>query len=117
MIVSQDLKDPVDLDFLRNITDCDVEFEQDLLKTFIESSRNHVRKMEKSIGDLHSNDWYLSSHSFKGSSAVIGAFSLAKMLEEVQSQKDATDEDKIKILKNIKEALYNVLIFLSRSLI
>ena len=42
MIASQDLKDPVDLDFPRNITDCDVEFEQDLLKTFIESSGNDV---------------------------------------------------------------------------
>jgi HPt (histidine-containing phosphotransfer) domain-containing protein len=117
MIVSQDLKDPVDLDFLRNITDCDVEFEQDLLKTFIESSGNDVRKMEESIGNPHSNDWYLSSHSFKGSSASIGAFSLAKMLGEAQSQKDATDEDKIKILKNIKETLDNVIQFLSKSLV
>ncbi len=63
--MSQDIIDPVDLDFLRNITDCDIEFEQDLLKTFIESSGNDIRRMEESIGNAHNNDWYLSSHSLR----------------------------------------------------
>ncbi|MDA9231605.1 hypothetical protein N9O56_03470 [Rickettsiales bacterium] len=115
--MSQDIIDPVDLDFLRNITDCDIEFEQDLLKTFIESSGNDIRRMERSIGNTHNNDWYLSSHSFKGSSASIGAFSLAKMLEEAQLKKDAPDEDKMKILKKIQKDLNIVIEFLKESLV
>ncbi len=112
--VDKNLKTPVDLEFLRNITDNDIEFERDLLKIFIESSKNDIKKMEASIGDPNNNDWYLSSHSFKGSAASIGAFSLAKSLEYAQFHKDDPDEDKIKTLKEIKEKLAVVTKFLTK---
>ena len=114
IIVSKDLKDPVDLQFLRNITDCDIEFEKDLLKIFIESSKNDIKKMENSLGDPKSNDWYLSSHSFKGSAASIGAFPLAKSLEYAQFHKDDSDAEKVKMLKEIKEKLEVVVKFLTK---
>lgn len=112
--VSKDLKDPVDLEFLRNITDYDAEFEKDLLKIFIESSNNDINKMEGSLGDPRSNDWYLSSHSFKGSAASIGAFSLAKSLEYAQFHKDDADEEKMRMVKEIKDKLDVVIKFLTQ---
>lgn len=113
MKIDEALQDPVDLEFLRNITDHDDEFEKDLLKIFIEGSKNDIKKMEESLGNPQSTDWYLSSHSFKGSAASIGAFSLAKTLEYAQFHKDANDEDKIKTLKEIKEKVSVVIEFLS----
>ena len=112
--VSKNLKDPVDLEFLRSITDYDSEFEKDLLKIFIESSNNDIKKMEQSLGNPKSNDWYLSSHSFKGSAASIGAFSLAKSLEYAQFHKDDPDGEKIKTLNEIKEKLEIVVVFLTK---
>lgn len=112
--VDENLKDPVDLEFLRNITDHDEEFEKDLLKIFIESSKNDIKKMEESLGDPQSNDWYLSAHSFKGSAASIGAFPLAKVLEYAQFHKDVSDAEKIETLKEIKEKLVVVTEFLTK---
>jgi HPt (histidine-containing phosphotransfer) domain-containing protein len=112
--VTKALKEPVDLEFLRNITDYDAEFEKDLLKIFIESSNNDIGKMEESLGDTKSNNWYLSSHSFKGSAASIGAFSLAKSLEYAQFHKDDLDEDKMKTLTEIKNKLDIVVKFLTK---
>ncbi len=110
----ESLNVPVDLDFLRNITDHDDEFEKDLLKIFIESSKNDLKKMEDSLGNPQSNDWYLSAHSFKGSSSSIGAFPLAKVLEYAQFHKDASDVEKIETLKEIKEKLVLVTDFLTK---
>ena len=115
--VPEHLKDPVDLEFLRNITDQDEEFEKDLLSIFIESSNSDVRKMEESIDNPSDNQWYLSSHSFKGSSASIGAFSLAKTLESAQMNKDSSKEKKLEILKDIKIKLKKVTEFLTKEII
>jgi HPt (histidine-containing phosphotransfer) domain-containing protein len=112
--VDSNLTDPVDLDFLRNITDNDIEFERDLLKIFIESSGNDLQKMEESLQDDTNNDWYLSSHSFKGSAASIGAFSLAKTLERAQFNKDANNDQKNQIIDEIKIKLDVVVNFLSQ---
>jgi HPt (histidine-containing phosphotransfer) domain-containing protein len=114
--IPEGLKDPVDLGFLRNITDQDKEFEKDLLKIFIESSKNDLNKMEESINDVKSNDWYLSSHSFKGSSASIGAFSLARSLEFAQSNKDSCFNEKLKIINEIKQKLEEVITFLKKEI-
>lgn len=112
--IPEGLKDPVDLAFLRSITDHDDEFEKDLLRIFIASSKNDIKKMEDSLEDPTSNDWYLSSHSFKGSAASIGAFSLAKTLEYAQFHKDDNKDDKFKTLKEIKEKLNIVVQFLTK---
>ncbi len=112
--VDKNLTTPVDLKFLRNITDNDIEFERDLLKIFIESSNNDLKKMEASIGDPNNNDWYLSSHSFKGSAASIGAFSLAQSLEYAQFHKDDVDENKRSTLKEISNKLDIVIKFLTK---
>lgn len=108
------IQSPVDLEFLRNITDHDSEFESDLLKIFIESSKNDVTKMENSIETGNNNDWYLSSHSFKGSAASIGAFTLAKTLEYAQFHKEDDKEDKLKTLADVKGKLEMVIDFLSK---
>lgn len=112
--IPEGLKDPVDLDFLRNITDHDVDFERDLLKIFIESAQNDMKKMQESLDSPESNDWYLSSHSFKGSAASIGAFHLAKVLEYAQMHKDDTVDLKEKTLQEIRQKATQVIDFLTQ---
>lgn len=114
--IPEGLTDPVDLKFLRSITDHDIEFERDLLKIFIASSENDIEKMENSLNDPSSNDWYNCSHSFKGSAASIGAFSLAKTLEYAQYHKDDPKEAKIKTLQEIKDKLDIVVQFLTKEI-
>lgn len=105
---------PVDLEFLRTVTDHDNDFEKDLLKIFIQSADNDVGKMEKSLGNPRCDDWYLSSHSFKGAAASMGAFSLAKSLEYAQFHKDDPDDKKLIILAEIKTKLKIVIDFLTK---
>lgn len=104
---------PVDLEFLRTVTDSDNDFEQDLLKIFIQSADNDVGKMEKSLGNPRCDDWYLSSHSFKGAAASMGAFTLAKSLEYAQFHKDETDDKKLVMLDDIKAKLKIVIDYLT----
>jgi HPt (histidine-containing phosphotransfer) domain-containing protein len=114
IIVDENLKDPVDIKFLRSITDHDTEFEKDLLEIFIVGSEKDIRKMEESLNYPESNDWYLCSHSFKGSSASIGAFPLAQSLEYAQFNKDASKEDKLKTLEDIKQKFKTTVDFLKK---
>jgi len=98
----KDLK-ALDIEFLESVTDCNMEFEKDLLATFIESCKSNINKMAESIENKDDTTWRMASHSFKGASSSIGAFDLSSTLEIAQSHKEGSYKEKSKLLKEIEE--------------
>jgi HPt (histidine-containing phosphotransfer) domain-containing protein len=102
----------LDLEYLKSIIEDDKEFEQELFKIFIENSQRNIIKLEESIESNDKNSWYMASHAFKGASASIGAFELAKILEYAQKNLEDSNENKKQLLDKIKEELELVKEFL-----
>jgi len=102
----------LDLEYLKSIIEDDKEFEQELFKIFIENSQRNIIKLEESIESNDKNSWYMASHAFKGASASIGAFELAKILEYAQKNLEDSSENKKQLLDKIKEELELVKEFL-----
>ena len=56
---------------------------------FIDNGKLNIEKMEISIQENTDESWYACSHAFKGASAAVGAFQLAKpsdLLPELQGR-------------------------------
>jgi len=92
----------LDIEFLRQVTGNDIEFEKELFLIFLESSKSNLEKMEKAISDESDTSWHLASHSFKGAAASIGAFGLSKILELAQFHPKGLFEEKADLLEKIK---------------
>ena len=107
------IKPAIDIDFLRSMTINDAVFERELLVLFLDSSKTNVIKIEKALVGFNNNDWYMASHSMKGASASIGAFDLAKVMEYSQTQFQAEQKVKVKILVDIKTELDKVIAFIN----
>jgi HPt (histidine-containing phosphotransfer) domain-containing protein len=103
----------IDLKHLSNIIDGDIEFEKELFKVFIDNGKLNIEKMEISIQENSDESWYACSHAFKGASAAIGGFQLAKILEECQQLTNSSKQDKITILKQAKIEFNHILNLLS----
>ena len=103
----------IDLKHLSNIVDGDIEFEKELFKVFIDNGKLNIEKMEISIQENSDESWYACSHAFKGASAAVGAFQLAKILEECQQLTTSSKQDKITILKQAKIEFNHILNLLS----
>ncbi len=101
-------KNVIDVDFLRSIIENDFEFEKELFAIFAESAKQNLEKMENAVKSANDNAWYMSAHAFKGASASIGAFNLSKILEYAQKHPEENYEQKISLLKRIKEELVEV---------
>jgi len=99
----------IDLKHLSNIVDGDIEFEKELFKVFIDNGKLNIEKMEISIQENTDESWYACSHAFKGASAAVGAFQLAKILEECQQLTISSKQDKITILKQTKVEFNHIL--------
>jgi HPt (histidine-containing phosphotransfer) domain-containing protein len=108
--------DALDVNFLQTITDGDIEFEKELFTTFIDSCTSNIEKMKDSVKNKDTNSWRMSSHSFKGASASIGAFDLAAVLETAQTHKEDDYKGKTKIIAEVEEKFVIVADFLNERL-
>ena len=103
----------IDLQHLSKIIDGDIEFEKELFKVFIDNGKLNIEKMEISIQENSDESWYACSHAFKGASAAVGAFQLAKILEECQRLTASSNQDKITTIEQVKAEFNNIINILS----
>jgi HPt (histidine-containing phosphotransfer) domain-containing protein len=96
-------KDPIDMQFLKNVIGDDKNFEKELFEIFVDNVKYNIAKLESAINNSDSNAWYMASHALKGSSASIGAFDFAKILEISQKNSDNDRDTKLLILGEIKQ--------------
>ena len=110
------MKSAIDIDFLKTIIDNDIEFKKELFGIFLENISKNISKLEDAANSGDNNSWYMSSHAFKGASASIGAFDLSKILEYAQKHPEESKEQKLELLKKIKEELKMVVEFINREI-
>lgn len=110
-------KKAVDVEFLRNIIENDIEFEKELLTIFLENAHRNLVKMEDAMTSEDNNSWYMAAHAFKGASASIGAFNLSQLLEYAQKHPEENLEKKNKTLTDIKDEFKLVLEFVNQELL
>ena len=106
----------IDLKYLRNVIEDDRELEKELFIMFIENGKKNIQKMDKSISENNSNDWYMASHAFKGASSSIGAFDLSRALEIAQHSYLDDQQRKNEILTKIKKEFDYVITFINLEL-
>ncbi|GDX36675.1 hypothetical protein LBMAG18_11860 [Alphaproteobacteria bacterium] len=106
----------IDIKYLKSIIDDDKEFEKELFLIFFENAQKNIEKLNEAIISQDKNSWYMAAHAFKGASASIGAFELAKILEIAQKSLDANEESKIRIIENIKQELASVKYFIDHGI-
>lgn len=98
----------IDLDFLRDVTGNDRDFEKELFVLFLDSSKTSISKLETALADNNEDAWYAVSHSLKGASASIGAFYLAQISEYAQTHPKDEREKKSVVLSDIKAEFQRV---------
>ncbi|MBM3579550.1 MAG: Hpt domain-containing protein [Alphaproteobacteria bacterium] len=101
----------IDLKFLNEIIAGDFGFEKELLTIFADNAKRNFTKMEEAIKASDNNSWYMASHAFKGAAASIGAFGLARILENAQQYPENDSELKKALMKQINDELELVLEF------
>ncbi|MFM7620634.1 MAG: Hpt domain-containing protein [Alphaproteobacteria bacterium] len=114
--MNKTIEQVIDTKYLKSIIDDDKEFEKELFLIFFENSQRNIVKLEEAVASQDKNSWYMAAHAFKGASASIGAFELAKVLENAQKSLDADDNLKSALIAKIKEELEAVKYFIDKGI-
>jgi HPt (histidine-containing phosphotransfer) domain-containing protein len=104
---------PVDLANLRTITDGDRDTEVELFAQFCQSGDVILQELQKCCVDGHSDGWYRSSHSLKGTAYSLGAQVLGDLAKEAQNSPALPATDKTVLLAKIRDEYSRVTAFLS----
>ena len=113
--MKNDKVQPIDLEFFRTVTNGDKEFEKELLKIFIDGSKNNIAKIEKALVEADETAWAMACHALKGSSKSIGAFDLGSAVE-ICHRSSPVKEERIKYLEDARQRLKNLEEFISSEL-
>ena len=111
------MSQPVDLTNFREMTDGDVELEEELFEEFISSSTDGISIMANSLGKGENDAWRATAHALKGVAQNLGAGKLGKLLEQAQSAANDDRQTKQKILLNIDDEFAAVRKYLNTALL
>jgi HPt (histidine-containing phosphotransfer) domain-containing protein len=77
-------RERVQFDRLREVSDDDKSFAQELVVMYKQSSEENLPKLRKALIEQNKEDSVLYSHDIKGSSANLGAESAKKVSEKIE---------------------------------
>lgn len=87
------MKEVIDFDRLRDITDGDEDLERELVELFIETAQRCLARLEKVASqEIEFEYWSDLCHELKGASANIGAKTLKKACAEAELVDEGSDE-------------------------
>jgi signal transduction histidine kinase/CheY-like chemotaxis protein/CHASE2 domain-containing sensor protein/HPt (histidine-containing phosphotransfer) domain-containing protein len=91
--VHQQVELPVDLDYLRRLSEGDTEFERTILRLFVENTQEQIRlvRSELSNGDVGTSKHHL--HEIKGASANVGAIAIEQLAAQLEKLIDINTFD------------------------
>lgn len=107
----------LDMEFLREATLGDRDFERELFILFLDSTKVTIDRLEQAFKNKDNDAWYSMAHSIKGSSSSIGAFYLSKISEYAQLHPKEENDKKSKVLADIKAEFQRVVEFINREMI
>jgi HPt (histidine-containing phosphotransfer) domain-containing protein len=82
---------PVQIQQIREVADGDVEFERELIETFLLDGEEQIRRLEVALRDQDAEEVRVRAHTIKGSSASAGAIlmqELACQMEQIGAGKE-----------------------------
>jgi len=106
---------PVNVQRLNDITDGDLDFERELIESFLADTEQHVTELESAVREKDGEALKLHAHGIKGSSANAGARRLEEIavrLEEICVEKESEKgrvllEDLRSEFERVREYLMN----------
>ena len=120
-IDDQDTINPVETpliegtDYINEISDFtkqfnkDVDFQQELMTTFLNDSHKKMDQLEKAISSHHINDIVAFSHSITGILASMQFFSVSKLSKMLESAARSNEMDEIELLyQNLKKKMQQI---------
>ncbi len=70
---------PVDMEGIREIAEGDIEFERELIESFLSDSEEQIRQLDHALFEQNAEEVRLRAHTLKGSSANVGAKRLKEL--------------------------------------
>jgi len=107
--------EPLDRSYLANVTDGDVEFEEELAQSYIDASSEVMSNLRLAVQDADPHAVREAAHALKGSSRAIGADGMGAAAESLEHQGLDGDLSNVETLLDDAEQHYNALIEYMRS--
>lgn len=76
---------PVDMDFLRSVTDGDAAFTRQLFETFLNDAEAGLSKLEQAMNPFKPNLVRSSVHPFVGTASCLGAYELREKAASLEA--------------------------------
>ena len=75
---------PVEIEQIQEVADGDIEFERDLIETFLSDSEEQIRALEVALGEQDAEEVRGRAHTIKGSSANTGAKAMQELAYQME---------------------------------
>jgi HPt (histidine-containing phosphotransfer) domain-containing protein len=75
---------PIDLDCLHQISEGDIDFEQELLNVYLEDAQLHLEHLQRAHAAKDYDQLGREAHYFKGASSNIGALPMQSLAGELE---------------------------------
>ena len=88
----------VEIEQIQEVADGDIEFERDLIETFLSDSEEQIRGLEVALGEQDAEEVRGRAHTIKGSSANVGARlmqELAYQMEQIGAGRELAQAPKV----------------------
>jgi CheY-like chemotaxis protein len=89
---------PVNLQRIKDITDGDLAFEQELIESFLSDTERHVADLESAVEETDGERLKLQAHAIKGSGANAGAGRLAEIAGRLEQVRIGSESEKAREL-------------------
>lgn len=103
ILTDRSLVGAIDRDLLQRLSEGDIEFERELLETYVEDVQICLKKLEVA---LTGSDWQTASeiaHQLKGASGNVGAVGMAELAAQLERQ--AQRQEGREVLQDLQRTL------------
>lgn len=94
---------PIDLGHLNEVTDNDQEFQKELFVLFAETAESCLQSLQSLCANENAKEWRAKAHELKGSSANLGANTLAHLCKQAMDAESASADQKKTLSTAIQE--------------
>lgn len=96
-----------DLDCLHQLSDCNQEFEQELLQLYLDDTQAQIQQLVQANRKQHLLQIERTAHHIRGASASVGAFQLEALSEKLEQQAQQLS-DTATLIEQLKRAFEQI---------
>ena len=98
----------LDLNNLSQIADGDESLMDELIKTFLQTTREDIKHLESAISQHHTKDISGFAHRIKGGAAIAGASELYLLAENLEQSPKQCFKENNTLLEEIQEQFHSI---------